>query len=105
MGGMNTFDKHQVAIAKKTLQYSDVGAVIMGGMTKDEARRVLAKHGVKVDEAGGMTPAVKKSELVDCLRTLVKRIEETPFDRNEGLKGPMVAEAKALLERVNNASR
>ena len=39
-------------------------------------------------------------QFVDCLSTLVKRIEETPFDRNEGMKGPMIAEAKALLERA-----
>jgi hypothetical protein len=29
---------------------SDVGARIMGGMTKDEARAVLRKHGIKVNE-------------------------------------------------------
>lgn len=48
---MNTFDKHQIAIAKKTLQYSDVGANIMGGMNKEEARAILAKHHIKVNEA------------------------------------------------------
>lgn len=34
----NIFDKHKTKIAKQTLRMSDVGAVIMGGMTKDEAR-------------------------------------------------------------------
>jgi len=34
-------DKHQIAIAKKTLRLSDVGAMILGGMTKEEARSVL----------------------------------------------------------------
>jgi len=47
---MNTFDRHQIAIAKKTLQYSDVGAAIMGGMSKDEARAVLKKHGISFRE-------------------------------------------------------
>ncbi len=47
------------------------------------------------------TSEVSASELRDCLAQLIKRIEETPFDRNEGMKGPMVAEAEALLERCN----
>lgn len=34
-------DIHQIAIAKKTLQLSDVGAMILGGMTKEKARSVL----------------------------------------------------------------
>lgn len=42
---MNTFTKHQIRIAKGTLRYSDAGAFIMGGMTKDEARALLKAHG------------------------------------------------------------
>lgn len=34
-------DKHQIAIAKQTLRLSDAGAMILGGMTKEEARSVL----------------------------------------------------------------
>ena len=34
-------DAHQIAIAKKTLRLSDAGAMILGGMTKEEARSVL----------------------------------------------------------------
>ena len=34
-------EKHQLKIAKDTLKMSDVGAMIMGGMTKDEARDVI----------------------------------------------------------------
>ena len=40
---MDTFDKHQLRIAKDTLKMSDVGALIMGGMTKDEARKIIKK--------------------------------------------------------------
>ena len=36
-------EKHQVKIAKSTLKMSDVGARIMGGMTKEYARKTLAK--------------------------------------------------------------
>ncbi len=35
--------QHQLKIARKTLTYSDVGALIMGGMTKQEARDVILK--------------------------------------------------------------
>lgn len=40
---VSVFDKHQLAIARKTLTYSDVGALVMGGMTKEEARAVILK--------------------------------------------------------------
>lgn len=36
-------EKHQLKIAKSTMKMSDAGAFIMGGMTKDEARKVIKK--------------------------------------------------------------
>ena len=36
-------EKHQLAIAKKTLTYSDVGARIMGSPTKAEAREIIKR--------------------------------------------------------------
>ena len=36
-------EQHQLRIARQTLKYSDVGARIMGGMTKDEARAIILK--------------------------------------------------------------
>ena len=36
-------EQHQLKIARKTLEMSDVGAKIMGGMTKVEARQVILK--------------------------------------------------------------
>jgi len=42
---LDVFQKHQKAIAIKTLKYSDQGAFIMGGMTKDEARKFLKSIG------------------------------------------------------------
>ena len=44
---LSVFDKHQIAIAKKTLKMNDVGVLIMGGMTKEEARAILRKFNVK----------------------------------------------------------
>ena len=40
----DVFKKHQVRIAKQTQQLSDLGAQILGGMTKEEARRILAPY-------------------------------------------------------------
>lgn len=40
---LSIFDKHQLEIARKTLKYSDIGARIMGGMTKEEAREIIEK--------------------------------------------------------------
>ena len=40
---LSVFDKHQLRIAKDTLRMSDVGARIMGGMTKEEARDVIRR--------------------------------------------------------------
>lgn len=34
-------DKHRLKIARDTLRMSDVMARVMGGMTKNEARRVI----------------------------------------------------------------
>jgi hypothetical protein len=36
-------EKHQLNIARKTLRMSDVGATIMGGMTKEEAREIIKR--------------------------------------------------------------
>ena len=39
----NVFAYHQRRIARRTLELSDVGAKILGGMTKEEARLILKK--------------------------------------------------------------
>jgi len=53
---------HQIQIAKKTIKMPGAMANIMGGMTKEEAREILAKRGIKVDEnmvgASGAEPVV-----------------------------------------------
>jgi hypothetical protein len=36
-------EKHQLRIAKQTLKYSDAGARIMGGPTKEEAREIILR--------------------------------------------------------------
>ena len=41
---------HQIQIAKKTIKMPGAMADIMGGMTKEEAREILTKRGIKVEE-------------------------------------------------------
>ena len=40
---MTTPEKHQLAIARKTLKMSDIGAMIMGGPTKQESREIIKR--------------------------------------------------------------
>ena len=40
---LDVFDRHQLAIARRTLQLSDTGALILGGMTKEQAREVIKR--------------------------------------------------------------
>lgn len=49
-------EQHQFKIAKSTLKMSDIGAQIMGGMTKDEARKFLR------EKAGWSTERIAKFE-------------------------------------------
>lgn len=37
-------EQHQLKIARATLKMHDVGAAILGGMTKPQARAFLRKH-------------------------------------------------------------
>jgi hypothetical protein len=36
-------EQHQLKIARQTLRYSDAGALVMGGPTKDEARAIIQR--------------------------------------------------------------
>jgi len=43
-------EQHQLRIARRTLfELSDAGALILGGMTKDEAETVIERNGTKSD--------------------------------------------------------
>lgn len=41
-------EQHQLKIARRTLELSDVGALVMGGPTKAEAREIIKKLTGKV---------------------------------------------------------
>ena len=47
---LTTPQQHQLRIARRTLfELSDVGALILGGMTKAEAVQVIERNGTKAD--------------------------------------------------------
>ena len=79
--GLTTPQKHQLKIAKDTLKMSDAGALVMGGMTKDEAREFLrsvgysAKRIAKLEESAldqidvlGNVEQMSEEELDDAVR-------------------------------------
>ena len=43
-------EQHQLRIARRTLfELSDIGALVLGGMTKAEAETVIERNGTKAD--------------------------------------------------------
>lgn len=50
MKNLTVFQKHQLNIAKKTLKMSDIGASIIGGMTKEQARNILWNLGYSKEQ-------------------------------------------------------
>lgn len=43
----NVFLMHQIKIAKKTINMPDAILNVLGGMTKDEAKKILTENKVK----------------------------------------------------------
>lgn len=44
-------ERHQLKIARSTLQMSDMGARVMGGPTKEQAREIIRRLTGKIKEA------------------------------------------------------
>jgi len=75
---LDVFQKHQKAIAIKTLKYSDQGAFIMGGMTKDEARKFLKSIGYSDNQI----KKLEESKLTEnSLRTMIRTMIEQELDQ------------------------
>jgi hypothetical protein len=53
---------HQIQIAKKTIRMPDAMANVMGGMTKDQAREILRKRGMKFNEGSYDTPSIEEND-------------------------------------------
>ena len=70
------FQKRKLRIATQTLRLSDAGAIILGGMTKEEAREILKKEQKKKMEK------IKEKNL--CGKT---RNVDNPYEVWEGVTG------------------
>jgi len=76
---------NQIQVAKKTLKYSDIGATVMGGMTKDEARKLLKKYGIEINENNTIVNEsndmiknykIKNSKFLDLKSIILQDIDE-----------------------------
>lgn len=56
-------EKHQLKIARDTLKMSDVGARIMGGMTKEEAREVIKRLTGKEPKEESVKEGMSKAQV------------------------------------------
>lgn len=72
------FAKHQIAIAKKTLRMSDEMARVLGGMTKEEARAVLQKHGVRMRESEN------PQNITVHFENSIRKFQATTYDQKFG---------------------
>ena len=79
-------EKHQRNIAIKTLKYSDIGAQIMGGTTKEEARKFLKSIGYtdreikKLEESKQLTENAFRQMIRDAISEYIKEQEEDKID-------------------------
>jgi len=81
-------EKHQLKIARKTLSYSDIGAKIMGGMTKEEAREIIyrlvgrhPKDNPKGDGISSNPGAEWHRRRTDELRNRSRRVDDSRMRR------------------------
>ncbi len=66
---LDVFQKHQKKIALATLKMSDAGALIMGGMSKSEARRFLESIGYDPREISRMERNPSRKKRVPVFKT------------------------------------
>lgn len=78
-------NKHKTKIAKQTLKYSDAGAMIMGGMSKDEAREHLKKMGHSEQDISKMEESVKPMSKEDKDEAARKRVKNLNKDNVKGM--------------------
>lgn len=61
---LDVFEKHQLRIARRTLELSDEGALILGGMSKAEAHGILGTVDPRCDcDSSGYTLDDKGNEI------------------------------------------
>lgn len=88
--------KHQINIAKKTLKMSDIGASLMGGMSKSDAAKLISKHhGVEHTKK-----LLKQSGHND---DEIKKLTENEAPQKPALNAPHQAKMNVTFQRLNAA--
>jgi len=81
---------HQIQIAKKTIKMPGAMADIMGGMTKEEAREILTKRGIKVEEnivgASGVQSVVGSNNNTNGAQSTIGSNSNVNTKDNDSLK-------------------
>jgi hypothetical protein len=70
---------HQIQIAKKTLKMNDAMVGVMGGPSKEEAREILKKYGIKIDEEYDFPAAERSYEDTEAHRKY-QEYQQKDFD-------------------------
>lgn len=68
---LSVFQKNQKIIAFQTLRMSDAGAMVMGGMSKDEARKFLLKIGYTEKEIAKIEESANSANDVSALSKII----------------------------------
>jgi hypothetical protein len=66
---LSPVERHQLAIAKATLKMPDAMLGVMGGMTKEQAQKIVEKHGVVISG----NPKSKTREQVEAMKAKAVR--------------------------------
>jgi hypothetical protein len=83
----SVFDKHQLKIAKDTLKMSDIGANVMGGMTKDQARDFLRKMGWTDRQIAALEEAkIKEVDVSKIIKDLQNNFSGSNEDQMKGVQ-------------------
>jgi hypothetical protein len=88
---LDTFQKHQKKIAIATLKMNDMGASIMGGMTKAEARNFLKSIGYNENQIARLEEQsmLKESDIIYEIRYALDSEDNlfrvTPIDKRDAL--------------------
>jgi hypothetical protein len=90
-------DLHRLRIARQTLKYSDEGARIMGGMTKEEARQVIRELSGK-----RANPTEHREPAKDHIRNAMALLMTTQPYTQDG--EPLTAlDVRMILDRLRKA--
>jgi hypothetical protein len=98
-------DRHQLAIAKKTLQMSDAGARIMGGMTKEEARAIIKKLTGKDAKEEPEDECMESDQEDPCASEFGAGCDYPPKDKDEDTHPAIVAYNKVRDRETDDEKR